>query len=170
MQPRDGSDNDPVLASIAVPVVLFVAVLGLSVFLHRRGDRTWEQRPTLAELRSRSAYEPLPETGVAFLERNTFVFVAANGLERRLDHEIQDAERTLIGSALQQPRPRRLTSDNGRPSRFKTVRVEIRDATGTRAGRTRAARSRPLVSRERARRQYAPWNRCAPRSQAIRAP
>jgi hypothetical protein len=112
---------------ISVSILALATCLGLSLMLHRRTREKWEQRPTLAELRSRSSYDALPEKGLAFLHRSTFVYVAANSLERRLDHHIQDAERAPIGSALQQPRPGRLPSDNGRPSRFWTVRVEIRD-------------------------------------------
>jgi hypothetical protein len=69
--------------------------------------------------------------GVDLVERSRVVFIAIPGWEQRLDHRLEDAFGTEIGSALEQPRPRRW-SKNGRRSRFTTVSVEIYDHHGAR--------------------------------------
>jgi len=87
--------------------------------------------PTVSELRRRAGIPVRREPVGGLLERCTFVFVSTSALERRLDHRLEDAEGNAIGSTVQIPRPHGWTSDNGRPSRFSPVRVEIRDIDGT---------------------------------------
>jgi hypothetical protein len=112
-------------------LVTAVVVIGLGITVAaRRQEKPKVAPPTLGELRRRAGVRSEHEGLTALLQRNTFVFVDTRpGLERRLDHRIEDAEGQEIGTVAQVPPPGRWVSNNGRPSG--TVKLEIRDADET---------------------------------------
>jgi hypothetical protein len=61
--------------------------------------------------------------------RNTFVFVSASRLARRLDHWIESEEGIKVGSVLEQPRPGRWAGDSNFPRLFR-VRLDVYDENG----------------------------------------
>jgi hypothetical protein len=112
-------------------VVIFAALLGLSAAVQKRSDAKRAERPrALSDLYQEAGGDAPGAPTRDFLARETFVFVSSSSLERRLDYSIEDAHGWLIGTALQQPRPPWLASDNGRPWRFSTVHVELVDEFG----------------------------------------
>lgn len=112
-----------------LPFLVFgvLVVLAYLVFGPRAVRRREARSRALTEVRRLLWGDAPRESAIDLLERNRILFIGLElGWEQRLDHRLEDAGGTEIGSSLQQPRPGRL-SRNGRPSRFTTVRVEIRD-------------------------------------------
>ena len=112
-------------------LVTAVLVAGLWITVTaRRQAKPKAAPPTLGELRRGAGVRSEHEGLTALLQRNTFVFVDTRpGLERRLDHRIEDADGQEVGTAAQVPPPGRWVSNNGRPGG--TVKVEICDADET---------------------------------------
>jgi hypothetical protein len=110
-------------------MVVLVAAFWFIVAARRERETAQPPPPTLAELRRGAGVRSEREGLVGLLQRTTFVFVSTSGLERRLDHRIEDADGHEVGSVAQTPPPGRWTSNSGRPSG--TVRVDIRDLNGT---------------------------------------
>jgi hypothetical protein len=105
-----------------------LVVVAYLVFKPRAVRRREARSRALPEIRRLLWGDEPRESAFDLLERNRILFIGVElGWEQRLDHRLEDAGGTEIGSSLQQPRPGRLSPRNGRPSRFTTVRVEIRD-------------------------------------------
>jgi hypothetical protein len=114
-------------------LVTMALIAGVWIAVARRQEKPKVAPPTLGELRGRAGVRSEHEGLTHLLQRSTFVFVDTRpGLERRLDHRIEDAEGQEIGTVVQVPPPGRWVSNNGRPS--DTVKVEIRDADETCVG------------------------------------
>lgn len=115
----------PLLPFLVFGVLVVVAYL---VFKPRAVRRREARSRALSEIRRLLWGDEPRESAFDLFERNRILFIGVElGWEQRLDHRLEDAGGTEIGSSLQQPRPGRLSPRNGRPSRFTTVRVEIRD-------------------------------------------
>jgi hypothetical protein len=117
--------------------LLFLIVSGVLMtsvaLVGARSARTRQARAAqeLAQRRQRLWGSDHRDASVDLLARRRVVFVAIPGWSQRLDHRLEDSLGTEIGTALEQPRPRRWAK-NGRRSRFSTVCIEVDDCSGAR--------------------------------------
>jgi hypothetical protein len=112
-----------------LPFLVFGVLVAVVYFvlLPRAAKRREARSRALFEVRRLLWGDAPAESATDLLERNRILFIGMElGWEQRLDHRLEDAGGTEIGSSLQKPRPGRL-SRNGLPSRLTTVRIEIRD-------------------------------------------